>query len=87
MGDQPLEWPQVPKSTLAVLQVKGCEIGDFRSSGHWLMNSRVELVNDSREPSPVDSANLVVIDGGIEHRGVGPDPQRSSRIDAWPNSY
>ena len=41
------------------------------------MSSRVELVKDSREPGPVDSANLVVMDGGTEHRGaeVGPDPK------------
>ena len=43
------------------------------------MNSRVELVHDSREPSPVDSANLVVMDGGIEHRRNRTCPKRSNR--------
>ena len=45
----------------------------------WLMNSRVELVNDSRESSSADSANFVVMDGGIEHRRNRTCPKRSNR--------
>ena len=52
-------------------------MASFGQANIWLMSSRVKLVNDSREPSLVDSANLVVMDGGTEHRGaeVGPDPK------------
>ena len=52
------------------------------------MNSRVELVDDSRKSGPADPAILSYwMDGGTEHKGVevGPDPKRTSRIDAWPN--
>ena len=43
---------------LAVLNVKGCEVGEFRSGEHLVYEPVVELVNDSREPGPADSAIL-----------------------------
>ena len=72
---------------LAVLHVKGCEIGEFRSSEHLAYELAHRAGERFTRTWSGRFGNLVVMDGGIEHRGVGPDPKRASRIDAWPNSY
>ena len=43
---------------LAVLHIKGCESGEFRSSEHLAYELARRVVNDSREPCPADSAIL-----------------------------
>ena len=62
MGDQPLDWPQVPKSTQETRSrcctYKDVRLASFGQVDTWLMNSRVELVNDSRDPGPAYSAIL-----------------------------
>ena len=74
---------------LAVLHIKGCESGEFRSSGHLAYELAGRAGQQFSRTWSSGVGNLVVLDGGTEHTGaeVEPDLKRTSRIDAWPNAY
>ena len=54
---------------LAVLHVTGCEIGEFRSNEHLANDLARRAASRFTRTWSGRFSNLVVMDGGIEHRG------------------
>ena len=64
------------EDALAVLHIKECEIGKFRSSDHLAYELVSRAGKRFTRTWSSRFGNLVVLDGGTEHRGgVGPDPK------------